>query len=108
MSDAPMLLPKPFSIRTLAERWDCSEEHVRRMVKSGRLRTFDLGGKLIRISAEEVERWETSQSSSGTGENSQSDSPRTDIDSAVRLARMTLPSVGQGLPSLNGSGRYSK
>ena len=53
--------PKPFSPETLAERWGCSSEKIRQMVHSGELAGFRLG-KLIRIKAIEVERYECSQS----------------------------------------------
>jgi excisionase family DNA binding protein len=89
----------PFSVKTLSERWGCSERTIRNMLKEGKLRSFVVGGTLIRISHEEVEKWETNQNLSGTEENSQSASPKTDADSAVRLARMTLPSARQGLSS---------
>lgn len=43
----------------VAERWGCSERHVRNMVNRGELGHFRLGGKLLRIplsAVEEVER----------------------------------------------------
>jgi excisionase family DNA binding protein len=49
--------PRPYSPETLAERWECSAEHIRAMYRRGELTGFQLG-KLIRIPAEEVERIE--------------------------------------------------
>ena len=49
----------PFSVRTLAERWDCSERHIYNMIGDGRLASFKAGGRLVRIAAEEVARWES-------------------------------------------------
>jgi excisionase family DNA binding protein len=49
---------RPFSVKLLAERWSCSEAHIRNMIRRGELAAFKLGGKLLRISAEEVERTE--------------------------------------------------
>ncbi len=40
---------------TLAERWQCSERQVRKMISEGELRAFRLGGKLLRIRREDVE-----------------------------------------------------
>ena len=91
---------KPYSVRTLADRWECSEAHVRTLIKSGKLQSFALGGKLIRVSAEEVDKWEKPQSSSGTEENSPPHSSKEINDSAARLARMTLPSGGHGSQNL--------
>ena len=51
-----------FSPATLAKRWHCSGHHIRNMVAAGRLAGFNLGGKLLRISREEVERIENSAS----------------------------------------------
>jgi excisionase family DNA binding protein len=88
---------RPFSPETLAERWGCSAEKVRRMYHDGELVGFRLG-KLIRIPAAEVDRIEcqTLTASSDTGESSASPSPTS--SEAVfesRLARMTA-----GLPRL--------
>jgi len=51
--------PPAFTPRTLAERWHCSERHVRNMVDGGELRAFRLGGKLLRVSAEAVAEYES-------------------------------------------------
>lgn len=48
---------KPYSPETLASRWGCSAEKVRLMYHNEELRGFRLG-KLIRIPAAEVERYE--------------------------------------------------
>lgn len=80
---------KPYSPETLAERWDCSAEKVRRMVHAGELDAFRLG-KLIRIPASEVERFECSTASSDTGGSSASPSlTRSEAALESRLARMT-------------------
>ena len=46
-----------YTVRTLAERWDCSEAMIRKMIKAGDLQCFTLGS-LIRIRQSEVERIE--------------------------------------------------
>lgn len=43
---------------TLAKKWECSERHVRNLITSGQLPSFRLGGKLLRIRGEEVEKFE--------------------------------------------------
>jgi excisionase family DNA binding protein len=45
--------PTVFSVRTLAERWQCSEGLIRKMIGSGELRSFRYGN-LIRIAADAV------------------------------------------------------
>lgn len=47
-----------FSVATLAERWGCGTDTVYALVRSGELRAFRLGAKLIRIKREDVERFE--------------------------------------------------
>lgn len=86
-----MTAPRPFSPETLADRWGCSAEKVRLMYRNGELPGFRLG-KLIRIPAAEVERFECQNTpSQDIGENSpslgESGDDRTREES--RLARLT-------------------
>ena len=88
--------PKPFSPQTLAERWDCSDHQIRRMIEAGKLASFRVG-KLIRIPAAEVERIECQPllpqdtASPGTGENGRSPliAPVSELRAESRLARIT-------------------
>jgi excisionase family DNA binding protein len=87
---------KPFSPETLAERWGCSAEKVRQMFHRGELAGFRLG-KLIRIPANEVERFEAECSqtqldtnSSNTGANTPSRSGGDRLVVASRLGRLTM------------------
>jgi len=52
-----------YTPRTLAERWQCSESLIRKMVKAGQLQKLPLGA-LVRISADEVRRFECNTRSS--------------------------------------------
>lgn len=49
--------------RDVAERWQCSERHVRNLINRGELRHFRLGGKLVRIPISAVEEFEECQNS---------------------------------------------
>lgn len=49
---------KPFSVKQLAERLGCNQSHIYRMIENRQIKAFRFGGKLLRISAQEVERWE--------------------------------------------------
>jgi excisionase family DNA binding protein len=53
----PAASPDVYSVRTLAERWQCSEGLVRKMISSGQLESFRYGN-LIRIRQEAVARVE--------------------------------------------------
>lgn len=53
---------KPFTPKSLADHWECSERHVRKLVACGKLPAFRLGGKLLRIKPEDVENFEKCQS----------------------------------------------
>jgi excisionase family DNA binding protein len=86
---------RPYSPETLADRWGCSAEKVRLMYRAGELAGFRLG-KLIRIPAAEVERYECQNTPSpGTETNGASPSEREEGDYASRLVRQTA-----GLPRL--------
>lgn len=50
---------KPFTPRSLAARWDVTPRTVYRMLAKGQLRGFRVGGKTLRISADEVAAWES-------------------------------------------------
>lgn len=91
-----MTAAKPYSPETLADRWGCSAEKVRLMYRNGELPGFRLG-KLIRIPAAEVERYEclTTTPSPGTETNGASPSETEEGDYASRLVRQTV-----GLPNL--------
>ncbi|MCS0462922.1 excisionase family DNA-binding protein [Rhizobium favelukesii] len=56
---------RPFTPKSLAERWLCSERHVRNMLAAGQLPYFRLGGKLIRIKWADVDHFERNQGSRG-------------------------------------------
>lgn len=48
---------RAFSVASLAERWTCSTSLVRKLIRNGQLQSFQYG-KLIRITADEVDRYE--------------------------------------------------
>jgi excisionase family DNA binding protein len=75
---------------SLAERWDCSAQHVRKMLADGRLKGLKLGHRMWRISAEEVVRVEAGDQSPISRPQSPASSGPTawDINLAVRAARM--------------------
>jgi excisionase family DNA binding protein len=86
---------RPYTPETLADRWGCSSEKVRQMFHRGELPGFRLG-KLIRIPAVEVERFECEQTlqvqvttSSNIAESSHSQLDAGRIAADIRLARMT-------------------
>jgi excisionase family DNA binding protein len=93
--------PKPFSPETLAERWGCSAEKIRQMFHQGELAGFRLG-KLIRIPANEVERFEAACTQSPVNTNSfatvgntLSQSARDQLVVASRLGRLTMVTPAQ-------------
>jgi excisionase family DNA binding protein len=86
------MMEAPYTPETLALRWHCSPQHIRRMLADGRLRGFKLGGKLWRIVASEVARIEEGpcpiSDLVGTEESSPpSGMTKETIDSAARSAR---------------------
>ena len=55
-------MERPYSPKTLAERWGCSKDVVYDLINRKELPYFRVGKKLIRITAEEVMRWEEARS----------------------------------------------
>lgn len=75
------MTPKPFSVVTLAERWDCSESLIYKLVQQKKLRPFNIG-TLIRIPVEEVERFEAAQAQTpdeGLAEQADAAEPRMPV-----------------------------
>lgn len=106
-----MTAAKPYSPETLAERWGCSAEKVRLMFRNGELAGFRLG-KLIRIPAAEVERYECQNTPSpDTEESSPSPSTTGPNRAESRLVRQTVAkqklspvSGGPGTPTRRANG----
>ncbi len=98
---------RPFTPATLAERWECSQEHIMAMCRKGILRAFRIGPKLWRIPANEVARWETGeaiQSRSADTEGSSAPSSAAGADvSASRSARQIRSLRGPVLLSSDSS-----
>lgn len=59
-----MTQPKPFSPEMLAERWDCSAETVRNLIRRNELPAFRVG-KMMRIRADVVGDYECGKLASG-------------------------------------------
>ncbi|WP_155262905.1 helix-turn-helix domain-containing protein [Sphingomonas segetis] len=63
---------RAYTVATLADAWECSEGVIRKLIATGELGCFRLG-TLIRIPAEEVQRFECqSLPSSASEEDTQS------------------------------------
>lgn len=56
---------RPYTPRSLALRWACSEQHVRNLIARGDLTIFHVGS-LIRIRQSEVERVEAGEERCGS------------------------------------------
>lgn len=51
-------MSRVFTPATLAQRWECSDKHVRNLIMAGELPAFRVGGKLLRIKGADVEDYE--------------------------------------------------
>lgn len=90
---------RPYTPATLAARWSVSDRHVRRMLEAGELKGFRPGGKMWRIPANEVERYECQTTdSAGSKDDSSSLGTMTDeeVDTAFarRMRFLQEPSCG--------------
>jgi excisionase family DNA binding protein len=77
-----------YTPHTLAKRWKCSERLVRNMANAGELPSFKLGGKLLRIKAEDVEAFEQR---GGDAEGASEDSLPDGVGGAAREAQPDAP-----------------
>lgn len=62
-------MPRAYTPETLAERWDCSPSVIRKLCRKGDLPSFRLGGKLLRIRADDVEEYECQSGASPDSED---------------------------------------
>lgn len=58
---------RAYTVASLAAAWECSEGVIRKMIAAGQLRSFRIG-TLIRIPADEVERYECLTTASNDSE----------------------------------------
>jgi excisionase family DNA binding protein len=82
---------RPYSVPSLAAHWGCAPDTVYSLIKGGDLQAFRVGGKLLRIRAEEVERYECQTSptaSNDCADASPSSGMKTADDTDIRLERM--------------------
>ncbi|TGU43650.1 DNA-binding protein, partial [bacterium M00.F.Ca.ET.152.01.1.1] len=84
------VFPNVYTPAMLAERWACSERHIRNMIATGELPAFRLAGKLLRIRGADVERFECQTGASqDCGENSASHGMRETSADVIDLEPMT-------------------
>lgn len=67
---------RAYTVASLAQEWECSEGVIRKLVASGSLRSFRIG-TLIRIPADEVERFECQNIASNDSETASPSSGET-------------------------------
>lgn len=78
-----------YSVASLASHWGCHPDTVYALIRGGELRAFKLGGKLLRIRGDEVERFECQTTAcNDTGECSQSSGMKRDDATDIRLERL--------------------
>lgn len=78
-----------FRVSDLAKRWQCSPKTVRTMIRGGELSPLPFTGRLIRISEEEVLRWEQSGSRGPkTAAQEQKPMSKADFELAVGMGRL--------------------
>lgn len=78
-----------YSVATLAEHWGCGTDTIYSLIRGGELRAFKLGGKLLRIRNDEVERFECQNTAcNDTGASLPSSGTRMDDATDIRLERL--------------------
>ena len=79
---SPAPAPRAFTVASLAREWECSPGAIRKLVASGALRCFRIG-TLIRIPAEEVQRFECQTTASNDSEAGSPSSGETGEESGT-------------------------
>jgi excisionase family DNA binding protein len=78
---------KPFTPKTLADRWGCSQGHIRELIRAKKIPAFKIGEKLYRISPEVVAGIECTGLGNIAG-STPSSGEKTGKGSGVRFAPM--------------------
>ncbi len=83
----PKAVGKPllYSPKALAEFWQCSARHVRELIRTGELRGYRMGKKLLRIRREEAEAYQARQQTLAGEVRAAVDEPPTKRPRAKRL-----------------------
>ncbi|WP_438823053.1 helix-turn-helix domain-containing protein [Methylobacterium frigidaeris] len=62
-------VPRPLTPEQVAERWGCSANHVRNLIKRRELRAFRVGSRLLRIPPDAVVEFEQCQATIGSDDS---------------------------------------
>ena len=88
-----------YTPKTLAERWQCDEKLIYRMIADGRLKGFKLARKLLRITAEAVAEYEAGEcqtiGSDGSRESSSLSLRKAENAAAIASARANQRKLAQ-------------
>lgn len=92
-------LPNVLTPAMLAERWSCSEQHIRNMIDRGQLPSFKIGEKLLRIRREHVEAFECQSgdlpgsevNSASHGKTSEDNADVIDLEQRTQKRRPAAP-----------------
>lgn len=87
-ADSPAMTARAFTVASLAAEWGVSEGLVRNLIRKGELRCFR-PGNLIRIPAEEVERFQNTQSSGSSADTQSSGETMPENATATGLRPLT-------------------
>jgi excisionase family DNA binding protein len=94
-------MARPYTPESLAERWGCSPRHIRKMCKVGELPSFKLGGKLLRIRADVVEKFECQTGDLQDCEESFASHGRTEMSADVIALEPTTRQRRPAAPRLD-------
>lgn len=81
---------KPFTVPALAERWECSEGLIRKMIERGEISSFRIG-VLIRIPAQEVAKVECQRLTASN--DSEADTPSSGANRASDEDEGSMPKI---------------
>lgn len=96
MSEQLLNAGRPFTPKSLAVRWGCSDKHIRNMIERQELEAFRIG-RNVRIPAHAVERIEgcglSNTGATGAQPGQNKDAPAEQASASKRPKVVKMPSV---------------
>lgn len=96
-------MSRAYTVASLAQEWECSEGVIRKLIAAEQLRAFRIGA-LIRIPADEVERFECQNTASNDSAAASQSFTETQPETATESAYRPRTALGQKR-RLGGDGR---
>lgn len=86
-------MTRAYTVKRLATDWGCSARTIYSLIDAGDLVAFSIGKRGLRISEDEVQRWQNANSRRTKTENSPLDSDGTNVETQRQLPTTAMRMV---------------